>query len=72
MSLRNIGYATNYFRDQMLTKLYGEPNYDVLNYPRNQVKANFTSVTSDLGRGNHGHLGLGLTMVQYNAISNTP
>ena len=52
-------------------ELYGEPDYDDLNRLRNQFKANLTSVTSDLGGGNHGHLVLGLTVVHYNSISNT-
>ena len=51
--------------------MHGEPNYDGLNCLCNSIKANLTSVISYLGGGNHRHLGLGLTAVKYNAISNT-
>ena len=72
MSSRNTDCTTTYFHHMMLTKLYGEPAYDCLNRLCNRIKLNLTSVMSNLGRGNHGHLGISLTADPYHAVLNTP
>ena len=68
----NINYIDTYFEFKELTKIHGEPTYDTLKQLHNQLKANATTVPSNLGGGQHGHLGLVLTPTKYALISQTP
>ena len=65
MTLTYIDYASTYFEHQMLTKIHGEPCFIALQRLKNQIKANLNSINTELGRVNNGHLGLGLTTVEY-------
>ena len=72
MSSTNIDYVAMYFEFCILTKIHGEPTYETLKAMKNQLKSNACSVTSDLGGGAHGHLGLLLTPTEYAITSPTP
>ena len=56
--MSGIDYKATYFQHPVLTKVHGEPTYDALQQIATQVKANAAAVPSQLGGGNHGHLGL--------------
>ena len=71
MTSTNIDYVDTYFEFPTLTKIHGEPTYFQLKELKNELKSNATSVTTDLGGGRHGHLGLVLTPTEYLAVSTT-
>ena len=64
-----VDYAKTYFLHPTLTTIHGEPDYPALKQLKLELKANASRVTSDLGGGGHGHLGLVLTPRQYSMIS---
>ena len=68
MTSTNIDYTSTYFEHPKLSKICGQPDYEGLKTLKNEIKANLASVTSDLGGGAHGHLGLGLTITKYARI----
>ena len=72
MTSTNIDYVDTYFEFPTLTKIHGEPNYESLKTIKNELSSNATSVTSDLGGGAHGHLGLLLTPAEYAVVSPVP
>ncbi len=67
-----IDYRSIYFAFPNLTPIHGEPDADILIKLKNQLKANASSVPSNLGGGNQGHLGLVLSPATYAMVSNTP
>ena len=67
-----IDYRSIYFAFPNLTPINGEPDADILIKLKNQLKANASSVPSNLGGGAHGHLGLVLSDATYALVSNTP
>ena len=67
----NIDYTT-FFAVKVLPKIHGEPNYVNLKNLRDHLKANASRVTSELGGGAKGHLGLILTALDYTLVSPTP
>ena len=72
MMSNNIDYVTTYFEYPTLTKVHGEPTYEPLKEMKNQLKANGSSVTSDLGGGANCHLGLICTVAEYVLVSGVP
>ena len=72
MTSTNIDYVDTYFEFPTLTKIHGEPTYFKLKEIKNELKSNATSVTTDLGGGAHGHLGLVITPLAYANISPVP
>ena len=64
-----VDYAKTYFIHPTLTTIQGEPDYSTLKVLKKELKANASRVTSDLGGGGHGHLGLVLTAHEYSMIS---
>ena len=72
MSSTNIEYVDTYFELRTLTRIHGEPDYEALKTLKNELKSNATQVTTDLGGGEHGHLGLVLTPAKYAAVSAIP
>ena len=72
MTSTNIDYVDTYFENSVLTKIHGEPTFVTLKAIKNELKSNACSVTSDLGGGAHGHLGLVLTPTEYATISAVP
>ena len=71
MSSTNIDYKTTNFEYPVLTKISGQPNYELLKTIKNALKANTASVPSNLGGGSNGHLGLVLTPAEYLTVSAT-
>ena len=67
-----VDYAKTYFLHPTLTPIHGEPEYSSLKILKKELKANASRVTSDLGGGGHGHLGLVLTPQEYSMISAVP
>lgn len=69
MSSTSIDYINTYFQFKELTKIHGAPTYESLQEIKDQLKANAASVTSNLGGGVNGHLGLVLSPVEYTNVS---
>ena len=65
-------YRSTHFEVKNPTIITGEPTYDTLQRLYDQIKINAQSVASNRGGGNHGHLGLVLTNVEYSVLSLTP
>ena len=68
MAASNIDYINTSFEFPTLTKIQGEPTYATLKKIKDELKANATTVPTDLGRAN-GHLGLVLTPAEYANVS---
>ena len=64
-----INYATTYFPYNIPTPIQGEPTYKALKRLKNELRANASSVDTDLGGGDHGYLGLVLTDEEYAKVS---
>ena len=67
-----IDYRNIFFEFPELDRITGEPNADSLIKLRKQLKSNASSVTSNLGGGLHGHLGLVLNPVEYALVTQVP
>jgi hypothetical protein len=65
-----VNYRENYFQHPSLTKISGDPTYASLAKLERECKANAKSVSSTLGGGLHGHLGLVCSATAYTRISN--
>jgi hypothetical protein len=65
----HVNYRENYFQHTTLTKISGDPTYASLAKLERECKANGKSVSSTLGGGLQGHLGLVCSTVAYNRIS---
>ena len=63
---------STYVQFKEFTKVHGTPTYETLQKIKDQLKANAASVTSNLGGGANGHLGLVLTPAEYKNISDIP
>lgn len=59
-----------YFQHKVLTKIIGKPTYASLKLLSTEITANAASVTSTLGGGFYGHLGLVLTPAKYASMPN--
>ena len=57
-----------YFPHSTPTPIRGEPDYKYLKKLKNELRANASSVDSDLGGGDHGYLGLVLSEQEYRRI----
>ena len=68
----NIDYITTSFEFPVLSKVSGRPTYESLKKVKDELKTNASTVSSDLGGGANGHLGLVLTDVEYTFVSATP
>ena len=64
-----VDYAKTYFIHSTLTKVHGELTFSSLKTLKQELKANASWVTSELGGGVHGHLGLVLNQIEYLLIS---
>ena len=65
----SISYRES-FEIPVLTKIQGEPTADSLILLKRELKANASSVYSNLGEGTHGHLFLVISSTQFNLLSN--
>ena len=66
-----VDYAQTYFKYPSPTPIAGEPTHKALKRLKNELRANASSVESDLGGGDHGYLGLVLTDAEYSKVCNT-
>ena len=69
---QTIDYTTTIFEHPVLIKIHGIPTFRNLTALKNQLKANAQSVTSRLGGGTFGHLGLVLSPAEYRLVSDVP
>ena len=72
MTATTVSYRKTFFEKKDLTKIRGEPTYKTLQRLIKELKANASTVHSDLGGGNYGLLGLVLSPTSYALISTTP
>ena len=72
MTLGAIDYAGSFFKYKTPTPIQGTPANKTLKRLKTELRANASSVESDLGGGNHGYLGLVLTEAEYAAIRPRP
>ena len=72
MTTINIGYINPSFEYPVLTKIQGQPTYITLKIIKDEMKANAASVSTDLGGGANGHLGLMLSPMEYANASLVP
>lgn len=70
MSIGTIDYASSYFKYKTPTPMRGEPTNKALKRLKIELQANASSIETDLGGGNHGHLGLVLTDEEYATMQN--
>lgn len=68
MVLTHVDYVQTYFTHKVPTRIHGKPTYPGLKTLKQELRANASSVDSNLGGGNHGYLGLVLTDAEYQAI----
>lgn len=67
-----IDYREAHFIKKQLTPIVGEPTFVTLELLLKQLKSNARSVHSNLGGGQHGHLGLVISPPSYALLSPTP
>ena len=66
-----VDYAASYFKYKSPTPIIGAPTNKTLKRLKQELRANASSVESDLGGGDHGYLGLVLDDAEYAAVSAT-
>ena len=62
---QHVDYVTTYFPYKIPTLVRGEPSYNDLKRIKTELRANASSVESDLGGGDHGYLFLISTDTEY-------
>ena len=67
----DIDYKNNVFELPQLTRIIGEPSTATLIDLRNEIRCNAQSVTTTLGGGKYGHLGLVMSATAYQALPDT-
>ena len=67
----NVDYANVYFKYKIPTPIHGEPSNKTLKRLKTELRANGSSVDTDLGGGDHGYLGLILSDMEYGRITPT-
>ena len=71
MTTGAVDYAASYFKFKTPTPIIGTPTHKTLKRLKQELRANASSVESDLGGGDHGYLGLVLDDPEYATISTT-
>ena len=64
-----IDYVNTSFEYPVLIKIHKQPDYQSLKTIKDELKANATTVPTELGGGAYGHLGLVLTPEEYNNVA---
>ena len=72
MSIPTVNYRESFFEKPDLTPVIGKPDYETLYQTIVDLRTNAISVHSNLGGGNHGHLGLLMSPAQYAVESQVP
>ena len=65
----HVDYVSTYFKYPIATKITGEPSFKTLKQLKRELKANASSVDTNLGGGNHGYLGLVLSDAEYLTVA---
>ena len=68
MGLGAVDYAASYFKYKTLTPIQGAPTNKTLKRLKQELRANASSVKSDLGGGDHVYLGLVLTDINFTTV----
>lgn len=71
MTTGTVDYASSYFKYKTPTPIQGAPTNKTLKRLKQELRANASSVESDLGGGDHGFLGLVLTDAEYALVAPT-
>ena len=71
MTAGNIDYATVYFKYKDPTPINREPVNKTIKRLKTELRANASSVDTNLGGGDHRYLGLTLSDVEYARITHT-
>ena len=72
MTPGTVDHTVSYFKCKTPTPIHGTPTNSSLKRLKLELRANATSVESELGGGNHGYLGLVLTNTEYATITANP
>ena len=72
MTLGSIDYASAYFKYKTPQFIQGVPTNQTLKRLKTELRANASSVESNLGGGDHDYLGLVLSDTEYAAINPAP
>ena len=56
-----VNYKDSYFEHPFLTTICREPTFETLHHLKNKLKAKASSVSTTLGGGKNGYLGMVLT-----------
>jgi hypothetical protein len=72
MSIPTVNYREVFFEHPDLSRIIGIPTYETLHTLNQELKSNAISVHSNLGGGQHGHLGLVVSPNAYALLSNIP
>ena len=67
-----VDYVASYFTYKTPTPIVGTPTYKSLKRLKAELRANASSVETNLGGGDHGYLGLVLSTAEYATVSATP
>ena len=62
----------SYFKYPTPTPIHGEPTNKAPKQLKNELRANASSVETNLGDGDYGYLGIVLTYAEYACVSSTP
>ena len=65
----NTNFRDLYFEHKDLTRIIGEPTFSTLHLMILELKANASSVSSTLGGGQHGYIGVILSPVTYATLA---
>ena len=68
--MTNVDYATTYFKFPVPSPINGKPTNKTLKRLNTELRANRSSIDTDLGEGGHGYLGLILANQEYLRINN--
>ena len=66
-----VDYVAAYFPFETLPKIKGKLTYDSMKQLKKMIKANASSVVSNLGDDSHSHLGLVIPKSEYTKITGT-
>lgn len=72
MAHNTIDYVAAFFKFKTPTYIQGIPTHKSLKRLKTELRANASSVESDLGGGDHGYLGLVLSATEYANIRPPP
>jgi hypothetical protein len=72
MSIPTVNYREVFFEHPDLSRIIGIPTYETLHTLNQELKSNAMSVHSNLGGGQHGHLGLVVSPNAYALLANMP